>query len=120
MLRARPAFEPYLKRFRLDWKQLAPLLEEISLEDLKEAIATPLQFLEEKAADASLAAVFGRDLEAGTDDLIAQLRPKLEAYMEKHGLQWEDVESLREPARVRAPGSDKARPRAPKSRSKRP
>ncbi|HCP45758.1 MAG TPA: hypothetical protein DIU15_06940 [Deltaproteobacteria bacterium] len=35
-------------------------------------------------------------------------------------LQWEDVESLREPARVRAPGSDKARPRAPKRRSKRP
>jgi hypothetical protein len=75
--------EPYLRKTGLEWADVVPVLETIdSVAELKDAVAEPEAFLERLAEASGPAA---KKL------VIMHLKPKLEPYLRKTGLEWADV-----------------------------
>jgi hypothetical protein len=83
IMRLKPKLEPYLKKQALEWADVVPMLEELcSIQEVEDAIADPEQFLR-KLVEASAP--------AAKKLAIMYLKPKLEPYREKQGLEWADA-----------------------------
>jgi predicted protein tyrosine phosphatase len=83
IMRLKPELEPQLHEQGLEWADVVPALETIdSVEELKDAMADPMSKLTEMAeASVPLAKKLA----------IMRLKPELEAYLRKTGLEWADV-----------------------------
>ncbi|CAE8611257.1 unnamed protein product, partial [Polarella glacialis] len=76
--------EPYLQKQGLQWSDVAPLLEEVAIDTLRDALRDPVGFFECLCLLAT----------SGTLALklaIAKLRKPAEPYLQEQGLQWSDV-----------------------------
>jgi hypothetical protein len=79
----KPAVEPHLRKGGLEWADIVPVLEEVdSLEELRAAVTDTTGFL------ARIAAAGGP---AAKKLAIMHLRPCLDPYVKKHGLEWADI-----------------------------
>jgi hypothetical protein len=79
----KPKLEPHLKKQGLEWADVAPMLEQLcSIEEVQGAIPDPVQLLR-KLAKASAP--------AAKQLAIMRLKPKLELYLKKQGLDWSAV-----------------------------
>lgn len=78
----RPLLEARLQRLDVEWRDVQPALEMLTLVELQKALADPQAWLKDAANAVGL---------AGKRLLIAFLRPRLEPSLRRRGLHWEDV-----------------------------
>ena len=83
---SRKHIEPILNHNGLVWDDVAPVLEKLgSAAEVQEMAMNPMAYLERVAGSAGSLVV---------KLAVAKLRPRIEPAVTKHGLAWEDVESI--------------------------
>merc|ERR1719331_3655431 len=83
MMKLRQKLEPHLEKQGLTFDDVRPALEQVdTIEELRDAVANPSEFLEKLARSTGPAA---------KKYAMMKLRQKLEPHLEKQGLTFEDV-----------------------------
>jgi len=82
LAKLRRAVEPLVQRYDIEWPEVQPIFEGLTLSELQGALDGPEHFLAELAvAHGPLALKIA----------IAQLRPRMEPQARRAGMVWEDV-----------------------------
>jgi hypothetical protein len=80
----RPRLEPALKKQRLAWADVEPILHEVdSTAKLEAAADNPIAFLDQLAQDCAVP--------LAVRIAVVRMRPKAEPPLKKRGLAWDDV-----------------------------
>lgn len=78
----RPLLQPVLQRNGLDWADVDPILDDLTVEDLKKAKDDPKSFFEDRVESF---------VPLARKMLIFKLRPKLEPKLKQRGLTWQGL-----------------------------